>query len=505
VTGCSTQIARYAGLLVVPFLVFTTWFALAPAGYAQRASSRPIRVESNQVLVPALVWNQRLWESLLRTTPRDPAAYRDIPIRNLAASDFQVFEDGRGQMIEKVTPEDPSVLSVRDSMGEHYEYTTAAGRWIYPDIPDFGKGFMAMTWPTYLIVYTPPMSPEGSCHQLEVRIINHPDAAAFARSGYCKTTASASDPLNGTKFGQEMEADLNSATNGNIGLSLGAVVSPLEANLARVHIVLEFDPKSLHYELKWKKIGNLYETIGMIGRIYAQDGSIAARFSDFACCDYSYGAGLDWLIIHNWKGNILFSPAAYETQVYLPAGEYKVRVVLSDGRGFGRAEIPLSIERHDRQRLALGGLCISKHARKTQGEPKEAAAKQVGRFIPLGTRDLEITPAANASFRKREALYYYFEVNEPQFSGQAACTGAGDCKEPLLANLKIVEANSGEARKYLPAIDVAPGQIPEGLVVPFIGKVDIGQLARGSYRLEVQATDSAGRATPWRSANFTIQ
>jgi hypothetical protein len=27
----------------------------------------------------------------------------------------------------------------------------------------------------------------------------------------------------------------------------------------------------------------------------------------------------------------------------------------------------------------------------------------------------------------------------------------------------------------------------------------------GAYRLEVQATDSAGRTTPWRTANFTVQ
>jgi hypothetical protein len=71
--------------------------------------------------------------------------------------------------------------------------------------------------------------------------------------------------------------------------------------------------------------------------------------------------------------------------------------------------------------------------------------------------------------------------------------------------LKIVEANSGEARKYIPAIDVVPYQNAEGPVVPFTGKMDISKLAKGSYRLEAQATDSAGRATPWRSANFTIQ
>jgi hypothetical protein len=31
------------------------------------------------------------------------------------------------------------------------------------------------------------------------------------------------------------------------------------------------------------------------------------------------------------------------------------------------------------------------------------------------------------------------------------------------------------------------------------------QLPKGTCRLEVQATDSAGRSTAWRTANFTVE
>jgi predicted phage tail protein len=35
--------------------------------------------------------------------------------------------------------------------------------------------------------------------------------------------------------------------------------------------------------------------------------------------------------------------------------------------------------------------------------------------------------------------------------------------------------------------------------------MDISKLPKGSYRLDVQAIDSTGKSTGWRSANFTVE
>ena len=35
--------------------------------------------------------------------------------------------------------------------------------------------------------------------------------------------------------------------------------------------------------------------------------------------------------------------------------------------------------------------------------------------------------------------------------------------------------------------------------------IDISKLPKGSYRLDVQANDSTGKTTPWRSVNFTVE
>jgi hypothetical protein len=42
-------------------------------------------------------------------------------------------------------------------------------------------------------------------------------------------------------------------------------------------------------------------------------------------------------------------------------------------------------------------------------------------------------------------------------------------------------------------------------IIPVGRGMDISKLPIGPYRLEVQATDSTGKSTAWRWANFTVE
>ena len=42
-------------------------------------------------------------------------------------------------------------------------------------------------------------------------------------------------------------------------------------------------------------------------------------------------------------------------------------------------------------------------------------------------------------------------------------------------------------------------------VIPVSEQITTTKLAKGSYRIEVQASDSAGRSTPWRTATFNVE
>jgi hypothetical protein len=53
--------------------------------------------------------------------------------------------------------------------------------------------------------------------------------------------------------------------------------------------------------------------------------------------------------------------------------------------------------------------------------------------------------------------------------------------------------------------DAAPYIWQAKLVIPIGDGMNVSNLPSGSYRLEVQATDSRGQTRPWRTANFTIE
>ncbi|HEY6128979.1 MAG TPA: hypothetical protein VIW23_12430, partial [Candidatus Acidoferrum sp.] len=76
----------------------------------------------------------------------------------------------------------------------------------------------------YVIAYTLPESPEGSCHKISIKV-NRRNAIVVARSEYCNTKHSASDPVNGTKLGTQLENDLATPKDNSVNVSLLAIPS----------------------------------------------------------------------------------------------------------------------------------------------------------------------------------------------------------------------------------------------------------------------------------------
>jgi hypothetical protein len=46
---------------------------------------------------------------------------------------------------------------------------------------------------------------------------------------------------------------------------------------------------------------------------------------------------------------------------------------------------------------------------------------------------------------------------------------------------------------------------PGKLIIPIAEGIAFKKLHTGAYRVEVQASDSTGKQTPWRSASFTVE
>ena len=184
-------------------------------------------------------------------------------------------------------------------------------------------------------------SPEGSCHQIKVKV-NHPNAVVAARSEYCYTKHATADAANGTGLGQQLEHVLVSAEASKVDISLTAIALYSNSDAARIHISLDWPWESLKSKTK-----------GVLGMVFSKEGKLVTRFSDLA--ERQGTAERD---LRDWptrpysdlyeKGEV---ETRYETQITLAPGEYELRVVLGDGKRFGRAETPLNRRRLQPKRV----------------------------------------------------------------------------------------------------------------------------------------------------------
>jgi hypothetical protein len=486
-----------------------SFFALSLAIFSVAtiaAAQGPIRVESRQVLVPTVAFDKKLYTLTSKNHPghtlsyriaHDPHFWDSIAIRTLTAKDFNLYEDGHAQRIESVSLEAPSFSIVSDNLGQHPESIgTGGGRWTYPDLANAEQSLW-LPWPQYVIAYVPPPSPAGSCHQIRVDVGRRNNLVVWTRSEYCNTPQPAGDPLSGSEFGKRMEEDLKSGAAGKIDLKLQAVALYGVADAARVNIRLEFPWKTLKHEFK---NGTLYATIGAVGIIYDRDGIVAARFSDFACCDYGSSNKPSATAQHPQNGydsDTSMIPDGYETEIDLAPGQYEIQAILSDGEKFGRQKMPLVVKPRDEKQISMSDVLLCRRVRKISTAVQDVPAKMAGSYLPLASRGVEFTPTANSSFKGNEMLYVYFELFDPGNSAQAATN--------LKAQLKIVNVKTGRVEIDFAPVDVAPYVKQGSSIVRITRGIPLSGLQDGEYELQVRATGSAGTATEWHKATFDIQ
>ncbi len=181
----------------------------------------------------------------------------------------------------------------------------------------------------------------------------------------------------------------------------------------------------------------------------------------------------------------------------LKPGQYNLRVALRDGKKLGLAEMPVTVDDYEGKQLALSGIALAKRFRKAPTTPQSVITELPENYMPLVSQGVEVTPAADARFQKSDPFYFYFEIYHPEQTASPAAT--------VQAHLRIVKAKTGQAVKDLPPVNAASYAKPDDPVIPIGGGIDISSFSKGSYELQVQATDSAGNTTPWRTVKFTIE
>ena len=432
-------------------------------------------------------------------------------LRDLKLDDFRLWQDGALQKIRSVENESWWV-STRDNKTWHDETsTTPNGIWSNADL---GHSILPQVSHFYLLAYAPSQggSDEG-CHQIRVEV-SRPLVRLFSREAYC-AGQTPSDLLKGTKLGQKLEHEL--VLEGHAKIPLFVQTGSFRSTDGRhlLDAVLEFPWNQLSHS--WdQRTGRLFAEVSVLGILYDETGKFVTRFSDQLYPPYwptvlrgeAYAVGFEAglgnadpatleSILRRWDPAWL--PTRYETQLEVPPGKYHFKVVLSDGQKFGRIEVPITIAKGDPNSVSLSTVLLCNRFRDAHVAELEAdAANFAPQYVPLVSKGVRVTPAGYANFKPSDRLFAYFQIYAPNLASKAI--------RRVQARLRIVDAKNSAALKEFPAVidDRETFRTSESRVVPIVSEIPTAMLTRGEYRLEVQASDSAGRSTGWRSAKFRI-
>ncbi len=334
----------------------------------------------------------------------------------------------------------------------------------------------------YILGYVPRDSPEGSCHTLKVKM-NTGGLNVRSRSGYCNVKPE--NPLAGKPVEKQLEA--RAAATGNAGSIHGNFESPYfytGPNVARVNLAMEIPADTLKFE---KDKGKFHSTINVLGIAYKPDGTVGAKFSDTIDLDLE-------------KDQLkAFQKESYHYQNQFDAvpGDYKLTIVLSGGGdAFGKFESPLHIDPYDGKTLSLSGVAMTNNATRISDTPTGLDSALLEDHTPLIVKGLQIVPSATNHFKKTDNVIMYAEIYEPLLTG--------DNPPKVAFAYHILERATNKDVMFtgaMPADDFIQKGSP---VIPTGLKVNVKDLPAGSYKLLVQAVDSAKHNAPNRVVDFDV-
>ena len=363
----------------------------------------------------------------------------------------------------------------------------------------------------YLIGYTPPDSEEGSCHALKVRVAH--SYSVRARTGYCNVKQV--DLLAGKPVEQDLETRAAANIQGTIHASMLAPFFYEANNAARVDVALEVPSESIKFA---KAKGKLHAEINILGIAYRADGAVAARFSDTVKIDLQDKKELEAFTQH---------PYHYDNQFDIAAGTYALKVVFSSGgEEFGKLEAPLKIEPYDGKGLFLSAVALSKEYHRVSPRSTDLDTLLLEGRAPLVAQNMEIIPAGTNRFAKTDKAVCYLEIYEPLMTtvavpqpkddrapqpappgdagkaGEAAAKPAAEGPRIGL-QLRVIDRKSGDTKGDSGLVEVTNAAHPGNPVVPVAVMLPMGILEAGTYRAELKAVDSTGRAVT-RIVDFEV-
>jgi hypothetical protein len=497
--------------------------------------------ESRQILIEATVSDRDRTDSswIPQDVAKLPSAAKDFftmhpPVRGLRAADFRVFENGVQQKVNYFTEADFPGANLTHQWAFLPE---SGGTWgLYSDAAGLGLGGVAQSArvislappaATYLIGYVPPALKPGECRTIRVTAGDY--YVSLNRQKYCASKEMQPDEIAEAKrIGAQMGNFAGSRKTGSIPVSLQAFTfwssgvlslmgerspdtSPSETPSGQYKYVVEVHdakaPATIQVAAGFPGLGGWpspcpkdNSALYVLAVAYKSTGDPAKELWDRYPCRTPTSfehPGLNGAELSRVRMQI---PSRFDAQMELWPGDYDLHVVVSDGKEFGQARMPLHVQPLDPQRLMISDVVLAGVVRYAGWVLLEAAALTPAPVIPspLVSRDSQYFPDSDKEIllHKHTPLYFYFEIYEPQF---------GTPEKRIYYRWRITNQKSGAVVLNSEPISANLWIVPGSAVVPIGLKVDADKLPKGNYKLEMQASDSAGQMSEWRASEFRIK
>lgn len=341
----------------------------------------------------------------------------------------------------------------------------------------------------YLLGYTPAVdSPEGSCHELKVKV-DRGGLEVRARKGYC--TSRPADVLPGKPVGKDLEARAAGNAGGNMTAKMQLPWFYTAPNIARVSLVMDIIPSAMKFQ---KEKGKLHGEFDLAGVAYEPDGGVAARFSDAVKLEFDSQQEVD---------AFLKTPYHYQHQFNIAPGQYTFRMTFSSdssgAQGFGKVEMPLTIDPWNGQTLSISGLALSHDVHPAADLAAGLDVSLLEGARPLVSNGAEAVPTGAAQFHAGEPGYFYFEAYEPLLAAAKP-----DAPLPLVGvRVRVLDRATGEPKQDTGIKTVGIYERPGNPIIPILSTLPAANLPPGAYRLEVSVIRETGDPVV-RTTDFDI-
>ena len=255
---------------------------------------------------------------------------------------------------------------------------------------------------------------------------------------------------------------------------------------ATVQIATQFGFPYQLWDFPCRKNSAIY----VLGMVYNTNSALEGQFGDTFRCD-RWARTPEGEVLQKFPGAKGPIPTLFDTQLELQPGKYELRVVVTDGKKFGRARLLFRVEPLNANDLTVSDVALNSILRDASWVVRDATNVTPGPIIPvpLVSKNVQFLLMPNADLHKDNPLSVYFEIYEPV--PVAADTA-------IYYRMRITDLKTGATVMNTEPISAAEFVVPGSGVVPIGLNLDTSKLAPGPYRLEVEASDSVGRQTVWR-------